>query len=99
MRPALFDWAAREQYPAHYAALTYQTSLGGPPAHLAVCWWGSMTFGSHAWDLCRLGGFDAVLEFGPKPLLAPTRGELAERIHRAIAERFVPVVTTERLYS
>jgi 1-acyl-sn-glycerol-3-phosphate acyltransferase len=93
MRPALFDWAAREQFPVHYAALSYRTPSDTIPAHLSVCWWGEMRFGPHAWDLCRMRGFEATVEFGSEPLLAPTRGELARLIQQAISERFVPVVS------
>lgn len=95
MRPALFDWAAREQFPVHYAALTYRTAAGTMPAHHAVCWWGDAPFGPHAWDLCRLPGFEAIITFGPGPILAPTRGELAVRVQQAISEHFVPVVRSE----
>lgn len=97
MKPALFDWAAREQYPVHYAALSYRTQPDTIPAHLGICWWGEMRFGPHAWDLCRMPGFEATVEFGQEPIIAPTRGELAQRVQQAILERFIPVVSTERL--
>ena len=97
MKPALFDWAAREQYPVHYATITYRTAPGAVPAYLSVGWWGDMPFGSHVFDLCRMGGFDAVVEFGPAPITGPTRGELAARVQRAIAARFVPLVEKEQL--
>jgi len=96
MRPALFDWAAREQYPVHYATLGYRTDPG-VPVHLVVGWWGNMPFLSHAWDFCRLHGVDARLAFGTTPITAPTRGELANRVEQAIAAEFIPLVTTERL--
>src|SRR5688572_26037087 len=91
MRPALFDWAARKQYPVNYAALTYRTPPGDPPAHMAVGWWGEMPFGPHLLNLCRIRGFEATVEFGPAPLPGGTRGELAQQAGKAIAERFVPV--------
>ena len=95
MKPALFDWAAREQFPVHHATITYRTLSGSPPANLAVAWWGDMPFGAHAVKLCRLRGFDATVEFGPDAIVAPTRGELAARIQQAIEERFVPLVGPE----
>jgi 1-acyl-sn-glycerol-3-phosphate acyltransferase len=91
MKPALLDWAAREQYPVHYAAISYRTPRTGPPPELVVCWWGSMPFASHLWNLLRLRSFDAMVEFGDSPISAPTRGELAGRLQREIAARFVPV--------
>jgi hypothetical protein len=39
----------------------------------------------------RTRNFDAVVDFAADPVTAPTRGALAERLQRAIAERFVPV--------
>ena len=97
MKPALFDWAAREQYPVHYAVLRYSTAPETVPAHLAICWWGEMPFGPHAWNLCRMGRFEATVEFGPQPITAPTRGELAERVQEAISKRFIPVVSPDAL--
>lgn len=97
MRPALFDWAAREQFPVHFASISYRTAPGEVPAYFSVGWWGAMPFGAHAWNLCRLRGFDAILEFGEQPIVAPTRGELAARVERAISARFVPLRETERL--
>lgn len=96
MRPALFDWAAREQYPVHHVAISYRTDPG-VPAHLAVGWWGDMPFGTHAWDFSRLRSVEGLLDFGDEPILAPTRGELAARVEQAIAARFIPLVTYERL--
>lgn len=96
MHPALFDWAAREQFPVLTAALTYRTAPPAPPADLAVCWWGDMPFPSHAVSLLRLPRFDAAVEFGEHPILAPTRGELAERTRQEIASRFIPVDSAER---
>jgi len=91
MRPALLDWAAREQHPVHLAALSYRTPAGCIPAHLAVCWWGEATFGAHAWRLCRVREFEGSVDFSALPVIAPTRGELAARVQQAISERFVAV--------
>jgi 1-acyl-sn-glycerol-3-phosphate acyltransferase len=91
LRPALLDWAAREQFPVHSAAVSYRTPPGAPPAELALCWWGDMTFGRHFLQVLRLPWFEASVDFAPKPLSAPTRGELATRLRQAIAERFTPV--------
>ena len=91
MRPALLDWAAREQYPVHHAALTYRNMPGSPSAELGLCWWGGMTFGSHLLGVLRTRSFEAVVDFAPEPITAPTRGTLADRLQQAIAQRFVPV--------
>jgi hypothetical protein len=91
MKPALLDWAAREQYPVHHAAITYRTAPHDPPARLAVCWWGTMPFGSHFMGVLRMKGFDAFVDFAAEPVRAASRGELADRLQHAIAARFVPV--------
>lgn len=88
MKPALFDWAAREQFPVHYGAITYRTPPGSVPADLSVCWWGDMTFGRHVYDLCRLRGFDATVVFGEAAICAPTRGAIAEQVQQAIELQF-----------
>jgi 1-acyl-sn-glycerol-3-phosphate acyltransferase len=93
MRPALLEWAAQKCYPVHHAALSYRTAPGDPPASLALCWWGSMLFGSHVMNVLRLRRFDAWVDFAAEPITAPTRAELAEGLQRAIAARFVPVDT------
>lgn len=92
-KPALLEWAARQEYPVHFASLGYRTPPGAPPAHLAVCWWGEMTFGDHLLDLCRLPGLSAVVRFGGAPIEATDRKHLAHRLHQAVAAQFIPVVT------
>jgi len=91
MKPALLDWAAREQYPVHYAAITYRTARDAPPPDQVVCWWGTMPFGRHVGTVLRLANFDAIVQFGAEPVLAPTRGALVEQLQHAIAARFEPV--------
>lgn len=91
MRPALLEWAAREQYPVHYATLTYRTPPGTLPAEQVICWWGGMPFGKHVMQMLRLPSFDAIVDFAPTPVSAPTRTELLEELKLGIAERFTPV--------
>jgi 1-acyl-sn-glycerol-3-phosphate acyltransferase len=92
-RPALLEWAARHEYPVYHASLSYRTPEGSPPAHLAVCWWGEMTFGSHLISLAALPRISATVVFGEEPIQESDRRRLAEQLHRAVRERFVPVVT------
>ncbi|HXG43236.1 MAG TPA: lysophospholipid acyltransferase family protein [Gemmatimonadales bacterium] len=94
-RPALLEWAARTGQPVHYASVSYRTPDGCPPAHLAVCWWGEMTFGRHLVGLARLPRIDASLHFGPAPIAERDRKQLAGRLHDAVRAQFVPVVTQE----
>lgn len=88
----LLALATRLERPVHFAALSYRTPPGDPPAHLAVCWWGDMPFLPHARELLRLRGIEATLVLAPEPVAEPDRKRLAERLREAVRERFEPVV-------
>ena len=92
-RPALLEWAARHEHPVYHASLSYRTPESSAPAHLAVCWWGDMTFGSHLVSLAALPTIHATVVFGEEPIQESDRRRLAEQLHQAVRERFVPVVT------
>ncbi|HSJ98830.1 MAG TPA: lysophospholipid acyltransferase family protein [Myxococcota bacterium] len=83
-KSSLFEAAVRAGLPVSCAALSYRTRAGDPSADLAVCWWGEMTFPGHVYALLRLRGFEADLRFGPGPLFADDRKELARRAHDAV---------------
>lgn len=90
LRPALFEWAAARSYPTSVATIHYATRPGQPPARIAVCWWGTMTFLPHVVELCRMPGFEATVHFRDAPLEASDRADLAVRARTAIAANFVP---------
>ncbi len=94
-RPALLEWAAQSGQPVHYASVSYRTPAGSPPAHLAVCWWGEMTFGRHLMELARVPRVHASVHFGPFPIAERDRKRLAGRLHEAVRAQFVPIVTQE----
>jgi 1-acyl-sn-glycerol-3-phosphate acyltransferase len=91
-RSALLEWPARTGQPVYHASVSYRTPAASAPAHLSVCWWGDMTFGSHLVDLCRLPSIEATLRFGETPIAADDRKQLAELLHQAVSARFTPVV-------
>jgi 1-acyl-sn-glycerol-3-phosphate acyltransferase len=91
-RSALLAWAARAAQPVHHASLSYRTPEGAVPAHLAVCWWGEMTFGPHVAALATLPRIYATVAFGAEPIQELDRKRLAERLHEAVRQRFVPVI-------
>ena len=93
LKPALLEVAARQGYPVHYARVSYRTPSDAPPAHLAVCWWGDMEFGSHFVELCRLPGFQATVTFGAYPIVERDRKALAQKLHRALTHDVVPAVS------
>jgi len=94
-RSGLLEVAAAQQLPVHYASLWYRTPAGSAPAHLAVCWWGDMTFGDHLVSLCRLPWLEARLELGPVPVRDSDRKRLAVKLEDAVRSQFRPVVTRE----
>jgi hypothetical protein len=52
-----------------------------------------MTFGSHLVSLAALPTIYATVVFGEEPIQESDRRRLAEQLHQAVRERFVPVVT------
>ncbi len=93
----LLHVAAENHYPVSYASLSYRTPAGEPPAHLAVCWWGEMTFPDHLFKLLQLPRFEALLTFGDAAVRATDRKLLAHRLHHLIAQQFQPIVRPEQL--
>jgi 1-acyl-sn-glycerol-3-phosphate acyltransferase len=63
-RSSLFEAPARSGYPVCCARLRYETPAGEPPARLAVCWWGDMTFCGHFYELLKIPRLDASVVFG-----------------------------------
>jgi len=93
--PALLDWAAKSEFPVSYASVSYHTKENDPPAHLAVCWWGDMTFMSHLAEMLKLRSVQATLLFGAQPFKSNDRKLLAAELHRAVSSEFIPVVNLE----
>jgi len=93
--PSLLARAAAVGRPVHYAALSYGTEVGDPPAHLSVCWWGDMTLPPHLWHLLSMRGFRATVVFGDEPIRDQDRKRLADSLQAAVADRFTPVVDME----
>lgn len=88
---SLLDYPASQKKPVHYASLSY-TVASGAEAHTHVCWWGSMSFMPHFWDLLKLKSFEATITFGSTPISENDRKELARGLHGAVSSNFVPVV-------
>jgi 1-acyl-sn-glycerol-3-phosphate acyltransferase len=90
-RAALLESAARGGIPVAYAALTYRTPPGEPPAYASVCWWGDAKFLGHVAGLFTLRRFSASVRFGSDRIASHDRKDLAARLHAAVAARFEPV--------
>lgn len=94
-KPSIFEVPIRTGVPVSYAALSYRTPEGAPPAHLSVCWWGDAPFVPHFLGLLSLPRIDATLAFGDHPVTAEDRKDLALRAQRAVESQFTPVVGCE----
>ncbi len=94
-KPSMFEAAIRGKVPVSAASLTYSTPSDGPPAHLAVCWWGDMTFLKHCYELVGLKAIQATVTFTGQPLIAEDRKSLALDAHEAVNSIFTPVARLE----
>ena len=94
-RPSLLEVAARSEIPVSYAALTYRTEAGDPPAHETVCWWGGAAFSPHALEFASLRRTYAKVTFGNELIHDADRKQLAYRLRQEIQEVFEPVVVED----
>ncbi len=86
----LLEYAAEKKFPVSYATIRYRTGPIDPPAHLAVCWWGNMTFGGHFLDLLKLSQIEATIAFGPTTVKGSDRKIIAQELWDLINKQFVP---------
>jgi 1-acyl-sn-glycerol-3-phosphate acyltransferase len=91
---ALLEPAVRGGYPVSYAALSYRTAAGQPPAHQSVCWWGEMIFLPHLYQLLQLTSFNATLVFGSHSIRADDRKILAIKLWQAVREELICIANT-----
>jgi len=91
-KASLFEVPASTGQAVQCASISYITPPSAPPARLAVCWWGGMTFGRHFLELLTLPPFRALVSFGTEPIVAPDRKTLALESQRAVESLFTPVV-------
>ncbi len=94
-KPPLLDLPARQGIPVAYAALSYRTPPGLPPAEEVLCWWGGVSFARHVLGVLRLPHFEALIEFGPDMVRSTDRKELARLLEQSIRERFEPATRLE----
>ncbi len=90
-KTALFEAAAQNNYPVHYAAIHYTALPGAPPASEWITWWTDISFGAHIARALRQRGLEALLTFGDHPIVGTDRKLLAEQAHDAVQALFQPV--------
>ncbi len=90
-KSSLIEPAIANRIPVHYATVTYETPEGCPLASKIIGWWRPEPFFAHLLRLLRCPGFTVTIRFGPEPISGTDRKELAERLHAAVREQFVPL--------
>ena len=89
---SFMEFAARAGIAVSYAAVSYSTPDGSPPASNYICWWEDISFLKHMWRLYSLPGFTAVITFGDAAIRDADRKKLAATLHDKVESIFVPVV-------
>ena len=89
---SFLQFAAESDVPVSYAAITYRTPAGGPPASNYVCWWENIGFFAHLWRMFTLPEYTASITFGESPIINNDRKLLAAELRDRVAEKFIPVV-------
>lgn len=87
---SFLEFAARRASPVSYAAITYTTPEGEPPASTTVCWGENIGFFDHLWRLLHLRSYTAIITFGDAPVTSSDRKQLAIELHDRIVEKLVP---------
>jgi len=95
--PALLEPAVALGLPVRTATLSYRTAPGDPPAALAVCWWGEMTFVRHFLALLCLRPFEARITLGAEALRDTDRKRLARALHGEVARHLALVPEVARV--
>jgi len=93
--PPLLEPAVRSGVPVNYAVIRFRTMENEPPAFRVVNWWEDISFVAHAMRLLQVRSFEATIAFGPVPVLAQHRKQLARDLYEIITAEFVPMVTLE----
>lgn len=87
----LLEPAVAKGVPVHYAALSYATPEGCPPASEIVVWKEGVTLFQNILNILALPHVDATVSFGPAPLTAPDRKTLAANLRDGVLEQFTPL--------
>lgn len=90
-KSSLIEPAVANKVPVHYATITYETLPGCPPASRVVAWWRPEPFFTHLFRLLGCRGLTATIRFGEEAVAGADRKELADRLHQAVRQQFLPL--------
>lgn len=86
---SLLQYPADSKMPVRYASISYTSFDPSRPARQHICWWGDMPFFSHFWELLKMPGFEANIQFGEREIIDENRKKLAQELHKAVSEQFI----------
>lgn len=90
-KPPLLQPAVELSLPVHYAAISYRTPPGCPPASEVVVWREGVSFLGNLLQVLRLPRFYATIAFGEAPISGTDRKELAAELSQAVRNKFIAV--------
>lgn len=90
-RPSLFEAAARDGFPVHSAALSYETPAGETTAGDSVVWWRWEPIEDHLRRLLSLPGFTATVTYAEEPIVSDNRKVLCQTAHEEVTRMFTPI--------
>ncbi len=90
-KPPLLEPAVQRGCPVHYAALSYGTPEHAPRAKDVIVWQEPETLGQNMMRVLSLPSSRGIIAFGDGPVQGKDRKELADKLYRAVRERFTPV--------
>ena len=96
--PSLLQAPLTLEMGTHVASLHYTTSSDANPAHMHVCWWGDMPFGSHFLKLLTLPSIDAHIRFHTDTFHGEDRKALAQSARNGVLEMFRPSAPESFVY-
>lgn len=87
----LLEPAVAKGVPVHYAALSYRSPEGHPPAKDVVVWKAGVTLFRNILNILALPRLEATVSFGPEPMTAPDRKTLAAKLREGVIHEFIPL--------
>lgn len=89
---SFFEFAAKTDFPIHFASISYRVDEQRTTASESICWWDDTGFLAHLWRFFQLKNSTAVVTFGAETVSSPDRKVLARSLWEKVSERFIPVI-------
>lgn len=89
---SFFEFAAKTDFPIHFASISYRVDEPGTTASESICWWDDTGFLPHLWRFFQLNSSTAVVTFGTETVSSHDRKVLARNLWEKVSERFIPII-------